>query len=31
MADSIRLSSDHYTVFTDPAGHRFCLTTWDDV
>jgi hypothetical protein len=31
MADSIRLSSDHCTVFADPAGHRFCLTTWDDV
>jgi hypothetical protein len=31
MADSIRLSSDHRTVFADPAGHRFRLTTWDDV
>jgi len=31
MADSIRLSSDHRTVFADSAGHRFRLTTWDDV
>jgi hypothetical protein len=31
MADSIRLSSDHRTVVADPTGHRFCLTTWDDV
>jgi hypothetical protein len=31
MADSIRLSSDHCTVFADPGGHRFCLTTWDAV
>ena len=30
MADSIGLSSDNCTVFADPAGHRFCLTTWDD-
>jgi hypothetical protein len=31
MADSIRLSSDHCTVFADPGGHRFCLTTLDAV
>jgi catechol 2,3-dioxygenase-like lactoylglutathione lyase family enzyme len=22
---------EHCTVFADPAGHPFCLTTWDDV
>jgi hypothetical protein len=38
MADSVRLSSVAVncpgaacTVFADPAGHPFCLTTWDDV
>jgi catechol 2,3-dioxygenase-like lactoylglutathione lyase family enzyme len=23
--------NDHCRVYTDPAGHPFCLTTWDDV
>jgi hypothetical protein len=21
----------HCAVYADPAGHAFCLTTWDDV
>jgi hypothetical protein len=24
-------NDDHCHVFADPAGHPFCLTTWDDV
>ena len=24
-------NDDHCYVFADPAGHPFCLTTWDDV
>jgi hypothetical protein len=24
-------NADHCLVFADPAGHPFCLTTWDDV
>jgi catechol 2,3-dioxygenase-like lactoylglutathione lyase family enzyme len=24
-------NSDHCLVYADPAGHPFCLTTWDDV
>ena len=24
-------NGDHCYVFADPAGHPFCLTTWDDV
>ena len=24
-------NDDHCSVFADPAGHPFCLTTWDDV
>ena len=24
-------NSDHCYVYADPAGHPFCLTTWDDV
>ena len=23
-------NDDHCTVYADPAGHPFCLTTWDD-
>jgi hypothetical protein len=22
---------DHCTVYADPAGHPFCLTTWDEI
>jgi len=24
-------NADHCRVFADPAGHPFCLTTWDDM
>lgn len=24
-------NAEHCLVFADPAGHPFCLTTWDDV
>jgi catechol 2,3-dioxygenase-like lactoylglutathione lyase family enzyme len=24
-------NADHCLVFADPAGHPFCLTTWDDL
>lgn len=24
-------NADHCTVYADPAGHPFCLSTWDDV
>ena len=24
-------NADHCLVFADPAGHPFCLTTWEDV
>ncbi len=24
-------NDDHSTVFADPAGHPFCLSTWDDI
>ena len=24
-------NADHCLVFADPAGHPFCLSTWDDV
>lgn len=24
-------NDDHCSVFADPAGHPFCLTTWDDI
>jgi len=24
-------NGDHCTVFADPAGHPFCLSTWDEV
>ncbi len=24
-------NADHCYVFADPAGHPFCLSTWDDV
>jgi hypothetical protein len=24
-------NDDHCYVYTDPAGHPFCLSTWDDV
>ena len=24
-------NADHCLVYADPAGHPFCLTTWDDV
>ena len=24
-------NADHCYVYADPAGHPFCLTTWDDV
>lgn len=24
-------NADHCFVYADPAGHAFCLTTWDDV
>jgi hypothetical protein len=27
----VQPNPDHCTVFADPAGHPFCLTTWDDV
>lgn len=28
---SFQPNADHCTVYADPAGHPFCLTTWDDV
>ena len=24
-------NAEHCLVFADPAGHPFCLTTWDDM
>jgi Glyoxalase-like domain len=27
----VQPNDDHCYVFADPAGHPFCLTTWDDV
>ncbi len=27
----VQPNADHCTVFADPAGHPFCLSTWDDV
>jgi hypothetical protein len=24
-------NAEHCLVFADPAGHPFCLTTWDDI
>jgi catechol 2,3-dioxygenase-like lactoylglutathione lyase family enzyme len=27
----VQPNPDHCTVYADPAGHPFCLTTWDDV
>jgi Glyoxalase-like domain len=24
-------NADHCFVYADPAGHPFCLTTWEDV
>ncbi len=27
----VQPNPDHCLVFADPAGHPFCLTTWDDV
>lgn len=27
----VQPNPDHCIVFADPAGHPFCLTTWDDV
>jgi hypothetical protein len=27
----IHANPDHCLVFADPAGHPFCLSTWDDV
>lgn len=27
----VQPNPDHCFVFADPAGHPFCLTTWDDV
>jgi hypothetical protein len=28
---AVQPNPDHCTVFADPAGHPFCLSTWDDV
>jgi catechol 2,3-dioxygenase-like lactoylglutathione lyase family enzyme len=27
----VQPNADHCLVFADPAGHPFCLSTWDDV
>jgi Glyoxalase-like domain len=27
----VQPNPDHRTVFADPAGHPFCLSTWEDV
>ena len=27
----VQPNPDHCLVFADPAGHPFCLTTWDDI
>jgi catechol 2,3-dioxygenase-like lactoylglutathione lyase family enzyme len=27
----VQPNPDHCTVFADPAGHPFCLSTWEDV
>ena len=29
--DEFQPNQDHCVVFADPAGHPFCLTTWDDI
>jgi hypothetical protein len=28
---TVQPNAEHCVVFADPAGHPFCLTTWDDV
>ena len=28
---AVQPNADHCRVFADPAGHPFCLSTWDDV
>jgi Glyoxalase-like domain len=27
----VQPNANHCLVFADPAGHPFCLSTWDDV
>lgn len=27
----VQPNPDHCSVFADPAGHPFCLSTWDDI